>query len=167
MDSGSFLADLELRPLTLADAGSLEPIGLAIGPGSGGLEIAVTTDRSQAGPRHAAQCLEGPAGRPGDAGSVGGPVRRPSGAVRSRGRSPAGLPRPRHRAGRAYLSLQPWPSRIVMRPHGFSGRCCLTSRNRQIPGLRNSGALRHARIGEGCAATLRLVARTAEGRESA
>ncbi len=41
MDTGSFLADLELRPLTLADAGSLEPLGLMIGPGSGGLEVAV------------------------------------------------------------------------------------------------------------------------------
>ena len=29
------------RPLTLADAGPLEPIGLTIGPGSGGLEVAV------------------------------------------------------------------------------------------------------------------------------
>ena len=42
MDSGSFLADLELRPLTLADAGPFDPIGLAIGQGSGGLEVAVT-----------------------------------------------------------------------------------------------------------------------------
>jgi len=41
MTAASFLADLELRPLTLADAGPLEPLGLAIGPGSGGLEIAV------------------------------------------------------------------------------------------------------------------------------
>ena len=41
MDSRTFLADLELRPLTLADAGPLEPVGLMIGPGSGGLEVAV------------------------------------------------------------------------------------------------------------------------------
>ena len=41
MDSKTFLADLELRPLTLADAGPLEPLGLMIGPGSGGLEVAV------------------------------------------------------------------------------------------------------------------------------
>ena len=41
MDSGSFLADLELRPFTLDDTGPLESFGLAIGPGSGGLEIAV------------------------------------------------------------------------------------------------------------------------------
>jgi type I restriction-modification system DNA methylase subunit len=42
MDSGNFLANLELRPFSLIDAGSLETIGLAIGPGAGGLEVAVT-----------------------------------------------------------------------------------------------------------------------------
>jgi hypothetical protein len=42
MKTADFLGDLDLRPLTLDDAGSLEPIGLAIGPGSGGLEVAVT-----------------------------------------------------------------------------------------------------------------------------
>jgi hypothetical protein len=41
MDSKTFLADLEVRPLTLADAGPLEPLGLMIGPGSGGLEVAI------------------------------------------------------------------------------------------------------------------------------
>ncbi len=41
MDSKTFLADLELRPLTLTDAGPLEPVGLMIGPGSGGLEVAI------------------------------------------------------------------------------------------------------------------------------
>ena len=41
MDSKTFLADLDLRPLTLGDAGPLKPVGLAIGPGSGGLEVAV------------------------------------------------------------------------------------------------------------------------------
>jgi len=41
MDSKTFLADLDLRPLTLADAGALKPLGLMIGPGSGGLEIAI------------------------------------------------------------------------------------------------------------------------------
>lgn len=41
MDCKTFLADLELRPLTLADAGPLEAVGLAIGAGSGGLEVAV------------------------------------------------------------------------------------------------------------------------------
>ena len=43
MDHKSFLADLEnMRPLpTLADAGGLEPLGLAIGPGGGGLEVAI------------------------------------------------------------------------------------------------------------------------------
>jgi len=34
MDSKTFLADLELRPLTLADAGALKPLGLMIGPGA-------------------------------------------------------------------------------------------------------------------------------------
>ena len=43
MDHKTFLADLEdMRPLaTLADAGGLEPMGLVIGPGGGGLEVAV------------------------------------------------------------------------------------------------------------------------------
>ncbi len=41
MDAASFLGDLDLRPFTLSDSGQLEPIGLAIGPGSGGLEVAV------------------------------------------------------------------------------------------------------------------------------
>ena len=42
MAGTEFLDDLDLRPLKLANAGPLEPIGLALGPGSGGLEVAVT-----------------------------------------------------------------------------------------------------------------------------
>ncbi|MHB1465054.1 MAG: Eco57I restriction-modification methylase domain-containing protein [Thermoleophilia bacterium] len=38
----SFLADLELRPFELESITDLEPVGLAIGPGSGGLEVIVT-----------------------------------------------------------------------------------------------------------------------------
>jgi hypothetical protein len=37
-----FLGDIELRPLTLTNAPGLEPVGLALGPGGGALEIAVT-----------------------------------------------------------------------------------------------------------------------------
>ena len=37
----SFLNDLDLRPLNLEGISDLEPAGLAIGRGSGGLEIAV------------------------------------------------------------------------------------------------------------------------------
>ena len=40
--SGPFLADIELRPLRLADDASREPIGFALGHGRGGLEVAVT-----------------------------------------------------------------------------------------------------------------------------
>ena len=38
----SFLADIELRPFELESITDLEPVGLAIGPGSGGLEVIVT-----------------------------------------------------------------------------------------------------------------------------
>jgi hypothetical protein len=41
MDPQRFLHDLDLRRLTLPDAEAIEPVGLAIGPGSGGLEVAV------------------------------------------------------------------------------------------------------------------------------
>ena len=37
-----FLADLDLRPLPLADPQGLEPVGLALGKGRGALEVAVT-----------------------------------------------------------------------------------------------------------------------------
>ena len=45
----SFLADLDLRPLSIEDSGPLEPVGLAIGPGSGGLEVAVVRAARQPG----------------------------------------------------------------------------------------------------------------------
>ena len=41
-DPGAFLADIELRPFRLADEPGLVPVGLAIGQGRGGLEVAVT-----------------------------------------------------------------------------------------------------------------------------
>lgn len=41
-DVKSFLAGVELRPFTLDGINDLQPIGLAIGPGSGGLEVIVT-----------------------------------------------------------------------------------------------------------------------------
>jgi len=41
-ESGPFLADIELRPFRLADDLGLAPVGLAIGQGRGGLEVAVT-----------------------------------------------------------------------------------------------------------------------------
>ena len=37
-----FLTDVEMRPLSVGDARGLEPIGLALGRGNGGLEVAVT-----------------------------------------------------------------------------------------------------------------------------
>jgi hypothetical protein len=41
MDAAEFLSDVDLRPLNLDDPDPFEPVGLAIGPGSGGLEVAV------------------------------------------------------------------------------------------------------------------------------
>ncbi len=41
VDTGSFLAGIDLRPFTLKGVTGLTPAGLAIGPGSGGLEIIV------------------------------------------------------------------------------------------------------------------------------
>jgi len=46
-DIKGFLDDLDLRPLNLEGISDLEPAGLAIGRGSGGLEIAVTRARSR------------------------------------------------------------------------------------------------------------------------
>ncbi|MFH1924657.1 MAG: hypothetical protein ABIP48_32800, partial [Planctomycetota bacterium] len=41
MNTEEFLGDIELRPLSLSEPGGMEPVGLAVGPGSGGLEVAV------------------------------------------------------------------------------------------------------------------------------
>lgn len=41
MGGAKLLSDVELRPLNLPRGGPLEPVGLAIGPGPGGLEVAV------------------------------------------------------------------------------------------------------------------------------
>lgn len=38
----TFLSDIELRPFKLEGVADLDPIGLAIGPGSGGLEVIIT-----------------------------------------------------------------------------------------------------------------------------
>ncbi len=48
MKAADFLGDLDLRPLKLAEDSGLEPVGLALGPGAGGLEVAVA--RSQRKP---------------------------------------------------------------------------------------------------------------------
>jgi hypothetical protein len=62
MAAENFLADLDLRPLRIEDSGPLEPIGLAIGPGSGGLEVAVVRSGRQPGQetmRHAWRVRQG------------------------------------------------------------------------------------------------------------
>lgn len=40
-DAAPFLSDIELRPFSLEGIDDLEPVGLAIGPGSGGIEVIV------------------------------------------------------------------------------------------------------------------------------
>jgi len=46
-DADSFLAEFDLRPLTLDGVSGLDPVGLALGAGSGALEVAVTKSASR------------------------------------------------------------------------------------------------------------------------
>ena len=138
MNAADFLADVDLRPIKLAEGG-FEKAGLTLGPGSAGLEVVVAEAR-----RKPSQMRSEARGGPD---KVAGQRRSSSSPSTTTTRRSAARPAKCRRYFWTWTSARwsafaapPWPSRTATRRPASFGRCCPKSRNRKSPACETRGS---------------------------